>query len=140
MTEQSEDTNVNVTLERGRLNLWNIYLALAQVCAMIIGGTIIYVNMQRDVEDAKKEMVELREQAKDIEGQLQPLDLFEDRLSRNEEVDRRQEERLNQLYQIFSDKLDAINENVSSVKADVRVLAQKIESSVERPKPTTLMP
>lgn len=83
----------------------------------------------------------------DIQSQLKPLATIELRMDNNDKRDDSQDARIDKILELVSNKLDQVsgkfdtlNETVSSVKADVRVIGQDLKNLSARASPTSFKP
>lgn len=76
----------------------------------------------------------------DIQSQLKPLALIEQRMDQNDKRDDSQDARIDKVLEILSGKLDTMTQSLADVKADVRVVAQDVKNIAARSQPTTFKP
>ena len=72
----------------------------------------------------------------DIQTQLKPLALIEQRMDQNDKRDDSQDARIDKVLEILSSKLDTMTQSLADVKADVRVVAQDVKNIASKTSPT----
>jgi len=73
----------------------------------------------------------------DIQAQLKPLGTIELRLDQNDKRDDAQDARMDKILEMLGGKLDTLNDTVSGLKADVRVMAADVKSLSAKTSPTS---
>lgn len=129
----AEGEDMRVEFERTRINLWQVGVILFNTFAL----AAVWVNMTRDVQDVKDTQAKTSKTLTDMQIKLAPLDTWNFRLQQNEAKTSDLGTRMDRFVEIMGIKLDTLNENVSAVRADVRVLSQKVDQSNASAKPTT---
>lgn len=129
----TEGEDMRVEFERTRINLWHVGVILFNTFAL----AAVWVNMTRDVQDVKDTQAETSKTLTDMQMKLSPLDTWNFRLQQNEAKTSDLGTRMDRFVEIMGIKLDTLNENVSAVRADVRVLSQKVDQSNATAKSTT---
>lgn len=73
----------------------------------------------------------------DMQMQLKPLALIEQRIDQNDKRDDAQDSRIDKILEIVGAKLDTLADTVSGLKADVRVMAQDVKNIAAKTQPTS---
>jgi len=117
--------------------LWYKYSTLATEAASKADFALLTakVDNQENVRTARS--ASLDRDIDDIQAQLKPLGLIELRMDQNDKRDDSQDARIDKILDLVSGKLDALTESLSSVKADVRVMAQDVKNLAAKTQPTT---
>lgn len=76
----------------------------------------------------------------DIQTQLKPLALIEQRMDQNDKRDDAQDARIDKVLEILSAKLDTMTQSLADVKADVRVVAADVKGLAAKGQPTAFKP
>src|SRR6185369_3823426 len=116
--------------------LWYKYSTLATEAASKADFALLTakVDNQENVRTARS--ASLDRDIDDIQAQLKPLGLIELRMDQNDKRDDSQDARIDKILDLVSGKLDALTESLSSVKADVRVMAQDVKNLAAKTQPT----
>lgn len=133
--------NDMVTIEKRRVNVFNIVGFFFVIATNIVGGTTIWVNTTRDIREVRQELAELadlrriRTAATDarleaLTQRIAPLVTLEYRLGQSEARDVAQDQRIDRIVSSFGDKLDALITVVNQVKVDVGVLSADKRSAL----------
>ena len=72
----------------------------------------------------------------EMQTQLRPLATIELRMDQNDKRDDAQDVRIDKILELVSGKLDTINDTVSGLKADVRVISQDVKNLSGKIQPT----
>lgn len=75
-----------------------------------------------------------------VQTQLRPLATIELRMDQNDKRDDSQDARIDKILEMVSGKLDTLNDTVSGLKADVRVMAQDVKNIATKTQPTGFRP
>jgi HAMP domain-containing protein len=128
-------------VEKTRLNAWNVGGLLVVMATQLIGGTLVWNNLTRDVKEIhdvqllQDQLTSQRFQG--IEQRIAPIPsvVFAQVQQDKEIADLKQQVAM--MVQKFGDKLDNINDSINSVRTEVRVLAQEVRNTAtEKPHPT----
>lgn len=75
-----------------------------------------------------------------VQAQLRPLATIELRMDQNDKRDDSQDARIDKILEMVSGKLDTLNDTVSGLKADVRVMAADVKGLAAKSQPTAFKP
>lgn len=156
-----------IRVDKRPISQMQLALAIAQILTVVfVGGGLWYKysNLATDAASkadfaaltAKVENQGAARQTRDalldrniddMQQQLKPLATIELRLDQNEKRDDAQDARLDKILELVSNKLDlfggkfdTLNETVSGVKADVRVIGQDLKNLATKASPTAFKP
>lgn len=136
MTNDNADNAMPIVFEKARLNVFN--LAGFAIVAMInvAGGAIVWTNLNRDVadiRDAQQDRAAVSDRNfADIRAQIQPIPQLRFQQDQQAVQIAELKAQMAALLERFGTKLDALNDNVNSVRTEVRVLAQEVRSNAEK--------
>lgn len=134
----SEDHHM-VTIEKTRVNIWNIGGFIVAIVATAFGWGVTYSAMTNANADAVKQINSVRDDIKDIRTQLPVLNTLQSRQDRTTEIIadnkaaiKSTNDRLDKVVQSFTDKLDMIIDKTNKIEISVGVLAAQVGDA---PKP-----
>jgi hypothetical protein len=129
-----------IVFERGRANVFNLTGFAFVIAMQIIGGTTMWVNLNRDVADVREtqqEQAALIAPIPDLRfQQTRQAEQIEDLKSALIDTNRR----FDRMVEILSGKMDGLTVSVNDLRTDVRVLTQEVRSKGEVVKPTAFKP
>lgn len=136
------DTAMSITIEKGRLNLWNVVGFIIGIAVTAFGWGITYSSMlasdtenKRSIEAVQKDVSELKGHVPTI-AQLQFQSTATASLaSENKKGIEETNKRMDRIVETFGDRLDVIIDRVNQIATSVEVLAAK---DAERPRKTSL--
>lgn len=129
-----------IVYEKARVNVFNIVGFSFVMLVQVVGGTTIWVNLNRDVADIREtqtEQASLIAPIPDLKFQQsrqaeQITDLKDTIADTNRRFDR--------MIELLSGKLDSLTVSMNDLRTDVRVLTQEVRSKGEVVKPTAFNP
>lgn len=129
-----------IVFEKGRANVFNLTGFAFVIAMQIIGGTTMWVNLNRDVADVREtqqEQAALIAPIPDLRfQQTRQAEQIEDLKSALLDTNRR----FDRMVEILSGKMDGLTVSVNDLRTDVRVLTQEVRSKGEVVKPTAFKP
>lgn len=145
MAEEMDEMTMPLVLEKVRLNVFNLAGFLIVAMINVAGGAIVWTNLTRDVAEVRQSQVDRAavsdKNFEDIREQIRPLPQM--RFEQDQQA-RQIDEVKGQMAAMldrFGTKLDTLNDNVNSVRTEVRVLAQEVKSAAEKKsQPTSFTP
>lgn len=134
-----------IVLEKARLNVFNLAGFAIVACINVAGGAIVWTNLNRDVAEIR-EAQQTRAATSDkvfddIRMQIQPIPQMRFQQEQQALQIAELKAQMAALLERFGTKLDTLNDNVNSIRTEVRVLAQEVRSNAEKKAhPTSLSP
>lgn len=144
-TDMTSKTAMPIVLEKARLNVFNLVGFAIVACINVAGGAVIWTNLTRDVGEIR-EAQQTRAAVSDknfddIREQIRPIPQLRFQQDQQALQISKLEAQMAALIDRMGAKLDVLNENVNSVRTEVRVLAQEVRSNAEKKaQPTSMTP
>lgn len=128
---------MQLVVEKTRLNMWNVGGLVIVLATQLVGGAIAWNNLTHDLKEVRDTQAiqdeATRARFATIEKQVEPVpSLIFDQKQQDKELDELKV-RVANMFDKFSDKLDSINDSVNSVRTEIRVLAQEVRNTTEKP-------
>lgn len=145
----TEVTVMPITLEKGRVNIFNALWFVLGVMSQVAIGTAIYVNLNRDVAEIRQAQQEGRATAErstaELKAQVAPvpqMKFLQDQQA-DQIVDLKTQvsdmnKRFDRMIELLGGKMDGISENVNNLRTDLKVLTQEVRNS-DKAQKTMLM-
>ena len=134
--DMTSETAIPIVLEKARLNVFNLVGFAIVACINVGGGAVIWTNLTRDVaeiRDAQQNRAAISDRNfDDIRDQIGPIPQLRFQQDQQALQISKLETQMAALLERFGTKLDTLNENVNSVRTEVRVLAQEVRSTAEK--------
>ena len=119
-----------VTIEKARVNIFNVIGFSVAIAASAFGWGITYSSMNSADAEAVQQITSVQSEIKDIKAQLPAISQLQYQMttnanlsSENKKTIEETNKRMDHIVESFGGKLDKLVEQVSNVAADVRVLA-----------------
>lgn len=144
---EREAIHMPITIEKARLNVWNIASIFLGIAVTAFGWGVTYNNMQTANEMAEKNnaaavsaIAAVRMEVQEIQTQLPPVQSSIQRLTEiaaeNRAAIKASNERIDRIVESFGGKLDGIVANVSKIATQVEVLAARFGERPNAPQRT----
>lgn len=126
-----------ITLEKARLNLWNLIGFAVVIAATAFGWGITFNTMTTADAAAVKEIAELAEDVKSVQTQIAPIAQLQFQVTRHTEqisetkstadaANKAMNERVDRLVETFGGKIDLMTDSVNKLVTRVEVLSTRI--------------
>lgn len=145
----TEVTQMPITLEKSRLNLFNLTGFLLGFIAQVIIGTAIWVNLNRDVAEIRQAQQEGRviadKNTEDLKAQVAPvpqMKFLQDQQAgqitdlKTQVAD--MNKRFDRMIELLGGKMDGMSESLNSLRTDVKVLAQEVRNNSDKAQKTMM--
>lgn len=144
-TDMTSETAMPIVLEKARLNVFNLVGFAIVACINVAGGAVIWTNLTRDVGEIREAQqtraAVSNKNFDDIREQIRPIPQLRFQQDQQALQISKLEAQMAALIDRMGAKLDVLNENVNSVRTEVRVLAQEVRSNAEKKaQPTSMTP
>lgn len=138
-----------ITVEKGRINIFNALWFVLGVMSQVAIGTAIYVNLNRDVAEIRQAQQEGRaiseRNTAELKAQVAPvpqMKFLQDQQA-DQIVDLKTQvadmnKRFDRMIELLGGKMDGISENVNNLRTDLKVLTQEVRNS-DKAQKTMLM-
>lgn len=130
-----------VTIEKARLNIWNIGSILLGIGVTAFGWGVTYSAMMSANADNQKQVEFVRSEIKDIKAQLPAITQLQFQMtntsqlaSENKKAIEATNERIGRVVDSFGGKLDTVIDRLNIVASDVKVLTVQ---NKDRAQPTS---
>jgi len=134
-----EASNMPVTLEKARLNVWNLAGFILGIAVTAFGWGITYNSMTNANAAAVQEISELAEDVDNIRQQIAPISQLQFQVTRHTEqisetrstseaANKAMNERVDRLVETFGGKIDLMTDSVNKLVTRVEVLSSRIGS------------
>lgn len=138
-----------ITVEKGRINIFNALWFVLGVMSQVAIGTAIYVNLNRDVAEIRQAQQEGRATAErstaELKAQVAPVpqmkflqDQQADQITDLKTQVSDMNKRFDRMIELVSGKLDGLGENLNNLRTDVKVLAQEVRNNSDKAQKTLL--
>lgn len=145
----TEVTVMPITLEKGRVNIFNALWFVLGVMSQVAIGTAIYVNLNRDVAEIRQAQRDGRVIAEknndELKAQVAPvpqMKFLQDQQA-GQIVDLKTQvsdmnKRFDRMIELLGGKMDGMSESLNSLRTDVKVLAQEVRNNSDKAQKTML--
>ena len=127
-----------VTIEKARLNIWNLAGFVIGIAVTAFGWGITYNSMTNADAIAVQQITSVQSEIKDIKAQLPAITQLQFQMtttsslaSENKAAIEEANKRVDRVVESFGGKLDKLVEQVSNVAADVKVLTSQQRSRAQ---------
>lgn len=127
-----------VTIEKARLNIWNLAGFVIGIAVTAFGWGITYNSMTNADAIAVQQITLVQSEIKDIKAQLPTITQLQFQMtttsslaSENKAAIEEANKRVDRVVESFGGKLDKLVEQVSNVAADVKVLTSQQRSRAQ---------
>lgn len=127
-----------VTIEKARLNIWNLAGFVIGIAVTAFGWGITYNSMTNADAIAVQQITSVQSEIKDIKAQLPAITQLQFQMtttsilaSENKAAIEEANKRVDRVVESFGGKLDKLVEQVSNVAADVKVLTSQQRSRTQ---------
>lgn len=131
-----------VTIEKARLNIWNLGGFIIGIVVTAFGWGVTYSTMNTADAETRRAVQAATEEIKDIKAQLPAITQLQFQMtttsqlaSENKKAIEATNERIERVVDTFGDKLDTVIDRINVVASDVKVLTVRDK---ERARPTSL--
>lgn len=115
--------------------LWYKYSTLATEAASKADFALLSAKVDNQENVRAAQTASIDRNVDDIQAQLKPLATIELRMDLSDKRNDAQDARIDKILELVSGKLDALNESLAGVKADVRVVAQDVKNIAAKTQP-----
>lgn len=131
-----------VTIEKARLNIWNLGGFMVGIVVTAFGWGVTYNVMVSSDAEAKRRIEYATDEIKDIKAQLPAITQLQFQMttttqvaSENKNAIDETNKRIDRVVESFGGKLDKLVEQVNNIAADVKVLTSQQRNKAQ---PTSL--
>lgn len=135
---EQEAINMPVTLEKARLNVWNLAGFIIGIAVTAFGWGMTYNSMSGALEKQSAEIKQIKEQLPAITQLQFQMTRATEAIGENKAGVVASNQRIDRVVESFGGKLDDVNTNLNKMVTRLEVLSSKIEEGPKRTRTQTL--